>query len=107
MSDENTTNDRLRPSGKRQIDRAGEGSAGKTSAVAISRTADEAGHRGSRNPVAYVGSVGREMKKVIWPTGREMVSSTAITIVFLVIMVALCASIDFLTHEGVEFIFGF
>ena len=47
------------------------------------------------------------MKKVIWPTGREMVSSVIITVIFLVIMVALCASVDFLTHEGVEFIFGF
>lgn len=107
MSDENTTNDRLRPSGKRQIDGAGEGSTRSTSAVAVSRANDDAGHGSSRNPIAYVGSVGREMKKVIWPTGREMVSSTAITLIFLVIMVALCASIDFATHEGVEFIFGF
>lgn len=104
MSDENTTNDRLRPSGKRQIDGA---ESGTTTKVAAARVTDDAGHKGSRGPIAYAGSVGREMKKVIWPTGREMVSSTAITIIFLVIMVALCASVDFLTHEGVEFAFGF
>lgn len=106
MSDEKTTNERLRPSGKRQVDGAGEGT-GRTAAVAASRVADEVGSRESRGPVAYAASVGREMKKVIWPTGREMVSSTVITLIFLVIMVALCASVDFLTHEGVEFIFGF
>jgi preprotein translocase subunit SecE len=106
VSDENTTNDRLRPSGKRQVEGAGKGTTGSTSAVAAFRAVDDAG-RGGRNPIAYVGSVGREMRKVIWPTGREMVSSTTITLIFLVIMVALCASVDFLTHKGVEFIFGF
>lgn len=104
MSDENTANDRLRPSGKRQVDGAGKGTTAK---VAATRVTEDGGHRGSRGPIAYAGSVGREMKKVIWPTGREMVSSTLITLAFLVIMVALCASVDFLTHEGVEFIFGF
>ncbi|AWT25372.1 MULTISPECIES: preprotein translocase subunit SecE [Corynebacterium] len=104
MSDENTTNTRLRPAGKRQITGAEQG---RTDRVASSRATDDADARGSRGPVAYVSSVGREMKKVIWPTGREMVSSVIITVIFLVIMVALCASVDFLTHEGVEFIFGF
>ncbi|AGP31631.1 preprotein translocase subunit SecE [Corynebacterium terpenotabidum] len=104
MSDENTTNDRLRPSGKRQVEQADKGTTAKVTAA---RVTDDAGHRGSRGPIAYAGSVGREMKKVIWPTGREMVSSTVITVVFLVIMVALCATVDYLTHDGVEFIFGF
>lgn len=104
MSDENTTNDRLRPSGKRQIENAEKG---ETAKVASARVTDDGGRKPARGPVAYAGSVGREMKKVIWPTGREMVSSTLITIAFLVIMVALCASVDFLAHEGVEFIFGF
>ena len=104
MSDENTTNDRLRPSGKRQLETAEKGAPAK---VAATRVTDDGGRKPARGPVAYAGSVGREMKKVIWPTGREMVSSTIITIIFLVIMVALCASVDFLTHEGVEFIFGF
>jgi preprotein translocase subunit SecE len=104
VSDENTTNDRLRPSGKRQIENAEKGATAK---VAATRVTDDGGRKPARGPVAYAGSVGREMKKVIWPTGRERVSSTIITIIFLVIMVALCASVDFLTHEGVEFIFGF
>jgi preprotein translocase subunit SecE len=104
VSDENTTNDRLRPSGQRQIENAEKGATAK---VAATRVTDDGGRKPARGPVAYAGSVGREMKKVIWPTGREMVSSTIITIIFLVIMVALCASVDFLTHEGVEFIFGF
>lgn len=103
MADENTTNDRLRPSGKRQITGSEKG---RTATVASARVTDDAGH-GSRGPVAYVGSVGREMKKVIWPTGREMVSSVVITVIFLVIMVAVCATVDFLSHEGIEFIFGF
>lgn len=104
MSDENTTSDRLRPSGKRQVDGAEKGTTAKVSAA---RVTDDGQRRPARGPVAYAGAVGREMKKVIWPTGREMVSSTVITVIFLVIMVALCASVDFLTHEGVEFIFGF
>lgn len=101
-----TENGRLQPSGKRQLGDV-DGITTKTARVSAATRVngpDGKEHRGG--VLAYPKSVGTEVKKVIWPTGREMVTYTAVTLVFLIIVTALCAGVDVLTGKGVEFIFG-
>ena len=42
------------------------------------------------------------MKRVIWPTGRQMVNYTAIVLAFLIVLTAIVAGVDFLAGLGVE-----
>ncbi|MDH2455716.1 preprotein translocase subunit SecE [Corynebacterium bovis] len=116
MSDENTTagttpangadgagKDALRPSGKRQVT----GSATTARATPReTRTRDTGGDTAGRGPVGFVRGVGSELSKVIWPTGREMVTYTLVVLVFLIVITAICAGVDFGTGKGVEFMFG-
>jgi len=44
----------------------------------------------------------QEMRKVIWPTARQMVVYTSIVFAFLIITTALVAGVDFLAGMGVE-----
>ncbi|MEX3504177.1 preprotein translocase subunit SecE [Corynebacterium sp. LK2510] len=43
---------------------------------------------------AFPGEVATEMRKVIWPTGRQMVNYTLIVFCFLIILTALVWSVD-------------
>ncbi|MCS4489693.1 preprotein translocase subunit SecE [Corynebacterium sp. ES2794-CONJ1] len=52
--------------------------------------------------VSFLPEVGSEMKKVIWPTSRQMVNYTLIVFAFLIALTALVAGVDFLAGLGVE-----
>ncbi len=92
--------DSLRPSGKRQV-------TGAASSRAVSRQHQAPEVVKSRsNPVEYFRGVGQELRKVIWPTGREMVTYTIVVLSFLVILTALVAGVDYLTTLGVRFMFN-
>jgi len=43
-----------------------------------------------------------EIKKVVWPTSKEMVQYTLITFAFLIVLTALVWGVDTLTGLGVE-----
>ena len=43
-----------------------------------------------------------ELKKVVWPTAKEMVQYTLITFLFLIVLTALVWGVDSLTGLGVE-----
>ena len=47
-----------------------------------------------------------ELRKVIWPTRRELVSYTWIVLVFVLIMGAYIGVLDFVFTRGVLFVFG-
>lgn len=98
----------LRPSGKRQI--SGDGSAAGPDGHASARIADvEATGKSTSGPnrvLEFPKSVGSEVGKVIWPTSREMVTYSIVTIVFLIVITALCTGVDMITGEGIEFMFG-
>jgi preprotein translocase subunit SecE len=47
-----------------------------------------------------------EMRKVLWPSRRELVTYTAVVIVFVVIMVALVAGLDIGFAKLVLLLFG-
>ncbi|MDP3972764.1 MAG: preprotein translocase subunit SecE [Candidatus Nanopelagicales bacterium] len=47
-----------------------------------------------------------ELRKVIWPTRRDLVSYTAVVVVFCVIMAGFIALCDFLFGKAVLAVFG-
>ena len=117
MSDDKNNADRndnvggspLRPSGKRQGSNSQGTPAGASSAgsdITVSREDATSGKGAGARVLAFPRSVGSEMKKVIWPTGREMVTYSIVTLVFLIFITALCTGVDLLAGEGIKFMFG-
>ena len=47
-----------------------------------------------------------ELRKVIWPTRRELLTYTSVVLVFVVVMVAIVSLFDFLFSQGVLQVFG-
>jgi preprotein translocase subunit SecE len=103
----------LRPTGKRSrrveedsqaveaepIERVGETKGGVTKSVTATKPrAAKKEARPSRNPlmfvINYLRQVVAEMRKVIWPNRKQMVSYTSVVLVFLAFMVALIGVVD-------------
>lgn len=65
---------------------------------------------GSGGPFGRLGRFFREviseLRKVIWPTRKELLTYTAVVVVFLVVMLAIVGTLDFLYAKGVLFVFG-
>jgi preprotein translocase subunit SecE len=47
-----------------------------------------------------------ELRKVIWPTRRELLTYTSVVLVFVVFMVAVVSLFDFVFSQGVLRVFG-
>jgi preprotein translocase subunit SecE len=47
-----------------------------------------------------------ELKKVVWPTKEQMVTYTAVVVVFVIIMGLIIAALDFVFVQIVLLIFG-
>jgi preprotein translocase subunit SecE len=64
----------------------------------------------SRNPLVfifnYLKEVVAELRKVIWPNRKQMVSYTTVVLVFLVFMVALIGGVDLGLAKLVTLVFG-
>ncbi|WP_019972526.1 preprotein translocase subunit SecE [Mycobacterium sp. 141] len=64
----------------------------------------------SRNPIMfvinYLKQVVAELRKVIWPNRKQMVSYTSVVLVFLVFMVALISGADLGLARLVSLVFG-
>ncbi|MBI3216054.1 MAG: preprotein translocase subunit SecE [Mycobacterium sp.] len=64
----------------------------------------------SRNPIAfvfnYLKQVVAELRKVIWPNRKQMVSYTTVVLVFLAFMVALIGGVDLGLAKLVLWVFG-
>ena len=54
----------------------------------------------------YVRQVASELRKVIWPTRKELVTYTSVVLVFVIIMVSLVAVFDFAFTKAVLAVFG-
>lgn len=54
----------------------------------------------------FVRQVVAELKKVIWPTRKELIAYTTIVLVFVLIMAAIVAAFDYVFTKGVLFVFG-
>ena len=53
---------------------------------------------------AFPGEVAEEMKKVIWPTSRQMVNYTLIVFAFLIVLTALMWGTDWIGARLVEWV---
>lgn len=66
--------------------------------------------KSGRNPIAfifnYLKEVVAELRKVIWPNRKQMVSYTTVVLVFLVFMVALIGGVDLGLAKLVTLVFG-
>ncbi|MCX2965317.1 preprotein translocase subunit SecE [Gordonia sp. NPDC062954] len=109
----------LRPSGKRSSRRRSSTSASSTgsdaetgsgSAVAVKERKKKADAGQSRNPFVriwvFLQQVVAELKKVIWPTRREMITYTIVVLVFVIIMTAFISGLDLVFARGVLWLFG-
>lgn len=115
----------LRPTGKRSRHRAGgtalaEVGDAETSAIELglddeldekaAKKALKKADGPTRNPFlfvwTYMKQVVAEMRKVIWPNRKQMVSYTAVVLAFLVFMVALIGLADLGLAKLVLLIFG-
>jgi preprotein translocase subunit SecE len=56
--------------------------------------------------VIFLREVVAELRKVIWPSRRNLVTYTLVVLVFVSFMVALVALLDFLVGQGVNALFG-
>jgi preprotein translocase subunit SecE len=102
-----------RPTGKRSRQRAltnGDDDASDTEVIEVAegtskngsgtttKKAKKASSGPSRNPVLfvinYLKQVIAELRKVIWPNRKQMISYTTVVLVFLVFMVALIGGVD-------------
>ena len=63
-----------------------------------------------RNPISrlmiFFRQVGGELRKVVTPTRKELISYTVVVLVFVVIMMALVSGLDFLFSWAAVFVFG-
>ena len=95
-----TRTDRVRP--------AAEGSKRAAGRATTRRSVAEAPER--RGPVArlirFFREVAAELRKVIWPTRKELVTYTSVVLVFVTFMVALVSGLDILFAKGVLALFG-
>ena len=56
--------------------------------------------------VTFVRQVVAELRKVIWPTRKELITYTSVVLVFVIVMVLLVAAFDFAFTKGVLAVFG-
>ncbi len=62
--------------------------------------------RALRAIAVFYRQVVAELRKVIWPTRRELVTYTAVVLVFVLFMVAVVSLFDFASSQGVLKVFG-
>ena len=54
----------------------------------------------------FIRQIVAELRKVIWPTRKELIAYTTVVVIFVVIMAAIIAALDFVFARGVLFVFG-
>jgi preprotein translocase subunit SecE len=57
-------------------------------------------------PARFVREVIQELRKVVWPTRKELVTYTSVALVFILIMVAIVTSLDYGFTKLVLAVFG-
>ena len=59
-----------------------------------------------RRAITFYRQVVAELRKVIWPTRRELLTYTSVVLVFVLFMVAVISLYDFVFSQGVLKVFG-
>ncbi|WP_433758725.1 preprotein translocase subunit SecE [Nocardia sp. CA-135398] len=105
-----------RPSGKRSARRSRNADSGSvatidrpTSGKAAKKT-DRAERKKTGNPfkrlIKFLREVVAELRKVIWPNRKQMVTYTSVVLVFVIFMVAFISGLDLAFIKGVNWLFG-
>ncbi len=87
-------------------------SAGTDTGLATPDRGRTPGSRRQRRPsrlrlvTTFYKQVVAELRKVIWPTRHELLTYTAVVLVFVLFMVAVVSLFDFLFSQGVLKVFG-
>ena len=58
------------------------------------------------NPAVFVREVRAELRKVIWPTRKELITYTTVAVVFILIMVGIVTGVDTVLTKLVFAVFG-
>jgi preprotein translocase subunit SecE len=62
--------------------------------------------RGRNTPALFFRQSVAELRKVIWPTRKELVTYTTVALVFVVVMVAIVTSLDYGFTKLIIAVFG-
>ncbi len=54
----------------------------------------------------FIREIVAELRKVIWPTRKELITYTSVVVVFVTIMLTIVAGLDWMFAKGVLFVFG-
>ncbi|MEV0249143.1 preprotein translocase subunit SecE [Nocardia sp. NPDC050712] len=104
-----------RPSGKRSARRTRGSAPADTGSVATidrpsQKKADKTKSEGRGNPFKrlskFLREVIAELRKVIWPNRKQMVTYTTVVLVFVIFMVAFISGLDVAFIKGVNWLFG-
>lgn len=57
-------------------------------------------------PILFVRQVVAELRKVIWPTRKELITYTAVSLIFVLIMVGIVSGLDWGLTEAMYWIFA-
>lgn len=104
MAEEKDTVEAARPTGKRPTGKREVAGAPATTKSKPARVKDT-NQLSTRNPITFLKQVVEELRKVIWPTGRQMVTYTLVVLFFLIFMMALVWGIDTLAGLGIRSVF--
>ncbi|MBB5138689.1 preprotein translocase subunit SecE [Thermocatellispora tengchongensis] len=58
------------------------------------------------SPALFYRQIVAELRKVIWPTRKDLITYTSVVLVFVLIMVGIVSALDFVLTEGVLAVFG-
>ena len=67
---------------------------------------DRPAKRDRTTPVVFVTQVRDELRKVVWPTRKELVTYTTVALIFILIMVGIVTSLDYGFTKLVFALFG-
>ena len=76
------------------------------SAAEKSAKSGRAARRDRTTPALFIRQVVAELRKVVWPTRRELITYTTVALVFILVMVAIVTSLDYGFTELVRSVFG-
>jgi preprotein translocase subunit SecE len=62
--------------------------------------------RDRTTPAVFIRQVVAELRKVVWPTRKELITYTTVALAFILVMVAIVTSLDYGFTELVRGVFG-
>ena len=61
---------------------------------------------GRTSPALFIRQIVSELRKVIWPTRKELITYTSVVIVFVLFVIAYVTGLDFIFSKAVLAVFG-